>query len=1380
METGMNMKHALALAGLLAAVPLFAATINVPSDQATLAEAVAAAQDGDVILVADGTYQPTEEVIVDKAVEIAGNDADPSQVVFDGQAKYKLIGIANGGAFVHGVTFSKGQGNSTASSLRGEDYFHGCSVEMNAGTISNCVVKSGKANYAGCLSIWGTAKVFDSEIRDGYNSDGNGGAAGIGGSLKMRGTSLVRGCLIAGGNAVCGGGVFVRDNAVLADCVVSNNTARGSNGGGGIRVLNSGVVSNCVVVANTVASGGGGGIFQKNSSKVYCSLVCGNSAKTGGGVYMEDANSQLVNCTVADNSAALLGANLYRAEKTAILNTIVAGGVVSEKGGDDTTSFFDAIPGFRDAANGDYTLKGSSVCIDAGTAQDWGAGATDVSLVTPRVLGSAVDLGAYEYDAAAAPVAASFFADVPSGADYPAAVTFTPAVEGAAGNVLSVEWDFGDGSSSSGDSLAAVSHTYASAGNYTVSLTVETTQGGSIGESQTIVLKTFEVYVSKTGSATPPYSTAVTAAHSLADALGALVVPASGRGIVHVADGTYQVSGVALLADAVEIVGNDADPSRVVFDGQKEYKLVGIANDDVFIHGVTFANGKGDATSNLSGCPDWFSGCSFEMNAGTVSNCVVASGEANYAGCLSIWGTAKVLDSEIRDGYNRDGNANNAGRGGSLKMTGRAVVRGCRISGGSAVRGGGVTVEGNALMAESTVAGASARGTIGGGVNVEGSGVVSNCVVMSNTNGGVALKGSGAVFNALIVSNTAPTGAGLNISGGRVVNCTIADNTATTDGSGVYQTGGSIVNTIIAGPTAAFSSAGGTISCSAAAALVSGTDGNIGETDPGEGFRDAASGDYTLMPSSPCVDAGSVALEWPDDAVDLSGSTTRVLDGRGSGFAVVDIGAYEYDRANTPVSLNVRIAIISATATGEVATVRLTPSIDGAYGEIVSAAWNFGDGATDAGGTLAELVHDYAFGATFVVSLEVATTQAGTLSTTVDVTTPVLVSYVSTTGSATAPYDTPAKATTSIADALSVLGEPTEGPAKVVVADGTYAAPDERIFLSAVEIAGNDADPSQVVFDGDGSKPFFFLDDANAFLHGLTFHRGWFSGDDTSARPAAYSSASLEARAGVISNCIVRSGRASFSGGVTVWGTGRLIGCVVSECENTDPNGDIAAKGGGIKIYQNAYVSGCTFTNNQTKCGGGVAVFGGTLENCVIHANRATSSPGGGGIHMEGGIVRNILVYGNSSEGSGGGVNIKNANAVLESATVVDNAAKGDGRDVYMTAGALTNSIVFDACAVYDSEHPPLVVAGGTVAYCCSPSLTDGADGNISAAPLFKDAANGDYTVLGGSPTVDAGVNAEWMVGAVDLSGNARVAKRRVDMGCYESAGRLPLVLIVR
>ena len=193
METGMNMKHALALAGLLAAVPLFAATINVPSDQATLAEAVAAAQDGDVILVADGTYQPTEEVIVDKAVEIAGNDADPSQVVFDGQAKYKLIGIANGGAFVHGVTFSKGQGNSTASSLRGEDYFHGCSVEMNAGTISNCVVKSGKANYAGCLSIWGTAKVLDSEIRDGYNSDGNGNAAGIGGSLKMRGTSLVRG-----------------------------------------------------------------------------------------------------------------------------------------------------------------------------------------------------------------------------------------------------------------------------------------------------------------------------------------------------------------------------------------------------------------------------------------------------------------------------------------------------------------------------------------------------------------------------------------------------------------------------------------------------------------------------------------------------------------------------------------------------------------------------------------------------------------------------------------------------------------------------------------------------------------------------------------------------------------------------------------------------------------------------------------------------------------------------------------------------------------------------------------------------------------------------------------------------------------------------------
>ena len=210
---------------------------------ATLAKALAEAQDGDVIHVADGTYQPTAPVLVDKAVEIVGNDADRSQVTFDGQQKYKLASVSNAGAVIHGMTFWRGQGDSSSIlSAPGGSYFHGCSLEMTAGTLSNCVIRSGKASYSGCLSVWGTAKVFDCVIADGTNTDGNGDAAGLGGCVKLNGDAIVSSCTIYGGKAVNGGNAYVASSsATLADCVVSNN-ASGVSNGGGIYVKGGGVV----------------------------------------------------------------------------------------------------------------------------------------------------------------------------------------------------------------------------------------------------------------------------------------------------------------------------------------------------------------------------------------------------------------------------------------------------------------------------------------------------------------------------------------------------------------------------------------------------------------------------------------------------------------------------------------------------------------------------------------------------------------------------------------------------------------------------------------------------------------------------------------------------------------------------------------------------------------------------------------------------------------------------------------------------------------------------------------------------------------------------------------------------------------------------------
>jgi hypothetical protein len=58
------------------------------------------------------------------------------------------------------------------------------------------------------------------------------------------------------------------------------------------------------------------------------------------------------------------------------------------------------------------------------------------------------------------------------------------------------------------------------------------------------------------------------------------------------------------------------------------------------------------------------------------------------------------------------------------------------------------------------------------------------------------------------------------------------------------------------------------------------------------------------------------------------------------------------------------------------------------------------------------------------------------------------------------------------------------------------------------------------------------------------------------------------------------------------------------------------------------------------------------------------------------------------------------------------------------------------------------------------------AGGNQTPAPLFVDAANGDYREAAGSPTIDAGSTDR--IGALDLGGNPRTLGAAPDIGAFE------------
>lgn len=199
---------------------------------------------------------------------------------------------------------------------------------------------------------------------------------------------------------------------------------------------------------------------------------------------------------------------------------------------------------------------------------------------------------------------------------------------------------------------------------------------------------------------------------------------------------------------------------------------------------------------------------------------------------------------------------------------------------------------------------------LGGGVSLDGAGIMSNCVVVGNT---AAYRGGGIAFtrlnvgseipvvrNSLIASNTATAnyGGGIFLNTTSIVeNCTIVSNSAGSNGGGLYcvNAGGQVRNSVIYFNTAAsggnncgFYSASGYVfdfNCMTPTNdLRSIPFAGVTTNDPL--LADRAAGNYRLNTQSPCINTGSNQY-WTTNAVDLDGRT-RIR------YGTVDMGAYEY------------------------------------------------------------------------------------------------------------------------------------------------------------------------------------------------------------------------------------------------------------------------------------------------------------------------------------------------------------------------------------------------------------------------------------------------------------------------------------------------------
>ncbi|QGZ91060.1 cadherin domain-containing protein [Microcystis aeruginosa] len=371
----------------------------------SLQSAITAAQAGDEIWVAAGTYKPT-----------TGTDRTASFTLKNNVAIY--------GGFA---------GTETALNQR--------NIANNITILSGEIGAAGIAdNSYHVISATGTIStpLGNSSILDGFtitggNANGTTGNQDDGGGMYVSGASpTLRNITFRDNNGTNGGALYNENgsNPVLTDVLFEYNTA--TRGAAIYDDLSSPQITNGTFRLNT-AINDGGAIYNTSSSNptIVDSVFSRNSANTGSGgaIFSNLSNPNLINSTLSGNVAVTGGALHNVSSSVALRNSILWGNQDSSSTGNQVnngsggsvtvansiiqgggfTGATDNDPLFVNAKADDLRLKSGSPALDAGDStllpldsRDLdGDGNTSERIPldlsrNSRVVGANVDLGAYE------------------------------------------------------------------------------------------------------------------------------------------------------------------------------------------------------------------------------------------------------------------------------------------------------------------------------------------------------------------------------------------------------------------------------------------------------------------------------------------------------------------------------------------------------------------------------------------------------------------------------------------------------------------------------------------------------------------------------------------------------------------------------------------------------------------------------------------------------------------------------------------------------------------------------------------------------------------------------------------------------------------------
>jgi len=719
------------------------------------------------VLIANGIA--VRAVSDDPADTVISGAEDPSGGRGPGAVRCALL---EDGAVLSGFTLINGH-TETDTNIIERAGGGGAAVGTDA-MVSNCVVDGCSADFGGGIICYNGGRAVTATVSRCH--------AKLGGGTYVQTEGYLTNCWVTECTAPNGAGLQCAGGGKAFNCTFTNNTALTPGGlGGGVRCDSGGTLQNCVVVDNHALRGAG--VYLYNGGYLQNCDVLWNKATNDGGGVVFFVGGAVANSIVYYNSPenwddVFGGDGDFRYTCTTPLPSGI-GNIDDEPDLADgglrlrrRSPCIDA--GDNDAAppKFDKDWKDRVVDGDGDAVPDVDMGAfefdpADWSLLTvagsPSEIADSApyDYGEHELAAGAAVTnTATSPLSITNGARWscrdwaveggtPASGSGDTAVYTLDGNAtqtwlwvteyyLDVELGGnGSGTVDVGDGW----HTNGA----TVTLTATPVEGhalngwlGDLAPEQTTdnplvltmdqartVTAHFKIitdtYVwTNSLSSRWPYDTWVTAAHSIQDAVNAVV----STGTVHVREGTYTLA-TNVFVDEYITLRSVSGADHTTIDGGGNTRCVHLQTRAA-IEGFTITGGSADQGAGV-----------YMSNGGDVRHCVISNNTAGAGAGVYMGGIASVSHCTVRDNIAAGGSVGSRD-GGGIFINGfghNTVVRNCNVFGNHADDdGGGIYCNSAGLVEHCTVTGNSAEH--GGGVAKGYTGVdtlVRGCIVVSNT-----------------------------------------------------------------------------------------------------------------------------------------------------------------------------------------------------------------------------------------------------------------------------------------------------------------------------------------------------------------------------------------------------------------------------------------------------------------------------------------------------------------------------------------------------------------------------------------------------------------------------------------------------------------------